>query len=110
MRLQEVNSSPVVEQLCRALGAGKVPQNIAQAAAWNVANGLSWQELINKPRVVSQYTGVEMYFSRFEIENAMKLVSMASHQADLEQSAARTTESEAQETSIGDKLSTQEVK
>jgi len=76
VRLAEVNGSMVVEGICRGLASGKVSQNVAQAAAWNVANGLTWEELIQKPKVVSEYTGVEMFFSKFEVQAAMRLTEL----------------------------------
>jgi hypothetical protein len=103
VRLSEVNDSPVVDELCRALANGKVSQNIAQAAAWHVANGLTWQELVQKPRVISQYTGVELYFSRYEVENAIRLVSLANQEAEKNQSY-RQSESESSGVSVGEQL------
>jgi len=80
VRLAEVNDSMVVEGICRGLASGKVSQNVAQAAAWNVANGLSWEELVRKPRVVSDYTGVEMFFSKFEVQSAMRLTELVKNE------------------------------
>jgi len=80
VRLAEVNDSMVVEGICRGLASGKVSQNVAQAAAWNVANGLSWEELVRKPRVVSEYTGVEMFFSKFEVQTAMRLTELVKNE------------------------------
>jgi len=81
VRLSEVNASPEVAELCKALAQGKVPQNTAQAAAWHIANGLSWEELAKKPRVISQYTGIELYFSGFEIQNALRLTALVQQSA-----------------------------
>jgi hypothetical protein len=94
VRLSEVNANPEVAELCKALAQGKVPQNTAQAAAWHIANGLSWEELASKPRMVSQYTGIELYFSNNEIQNALRLTGWVSQ-------AAAATESHA---SPGDQL------
>ena len=108
VRLAEVNDSPVIEEFCKALAAGKVSQNTAQAAAWHVANGLSWQELVHKPRVISQYTGVEMFFTGFEVQAAMRLTASATQEA--ERIAAYnvanpvSSQSNVEEESIGDKL------
>jgi hypothetical protein len=77
VRLSEVNSSPEVAELCKAVSAGQVSQNIAQAAAWHVANGMSWDELAAKPRMISEYTGIEYYFSQSEIQNALRLTALA---------------------------------
>ena len=81
VRLEEVNDSPVIEGFCRVLATGRVSQNIAQAAAWHVANGLTWEALIRKPRVVSEYTGVELFFSSFEVQAAMRLTSSVTAEA-----------------------------
>ena len=109
VRLAEVNDSPVIEEFCKALASGKVSQNTAQAAAWHVANGLSWQELVHKPRVISQYTGVEMFFTGFEVQAAMRLTAAATQEAERTASyrAANpvSTQSIVEEESIGDKLS-----
>ncbi|MCE2784447.1 MAG: hypothetical protein LW699_06145 [Pirellula sp.] len=94
VRLSEVNANPEVAELCKALAQGKVPQNTAQAAAWHIANGLSWEELASKPRMISQYTGIELYFSNNEIQNALRLTGWVSQ-------AAAATESHA---SPGDQL------
>ena len=82
VRLAEVNESPVIEGICYGLATGKVSQNVAQAAAWHVANGLTWDELVRKPRVVSEYTGIEMFFSRLEVQAAMRLTALASSEAE----------------------------
>lgn len=107
VRLSEVNDSPVVEQLCKAVATGKVSQNTAQAAAWHVANGLTWESLVHKPRVISQYTGVEMYFSQFEVQAAMRLTSFATLEAEKYASAYESSSesSSSEEESVGLTLS-----
>jgi hypothetical protein len=52
------------------LGHGKVPQNTAQAAAWHFTDGLSWEELANKNRVESKYTGNVRFFHPAELQQA----------------------------------------
>lgn len=76
VRLSDVNANPEIAELCKALAKGQVPQNTAQAAAWHIANGLSWEELASKPRKICDYTGVEMYFSGMEIQNALRVTSL----------------------------------
>jgi hypothetical protein len=71
--LEQLNADPKVSELCKLLANGKVKQNIAQAAAWNIANGLSWDELAKKNRRESQYTGAERYFSQDELRAAINL-------------------------------------
>ena len=105
VRLEEVNDSPVVAQLCKAVANGKVSQNIGQAAAWHVANGLSWHELISKPRSFDSFGGASMYFSRLELENAVRLVGAATSEAEmLADTASDTNEAPEAEESIGETL------
>ena len=108
VRLAEVNDSPVIEEFCKALAAGRVNQNTAQAAAWHVANGLTWEELIHKPRVISEYTGVEMFFSGFEVQDAMRLTAVATQEAErlASYNAANkvSSQSKVENESIGDSL------
>jgi len=81
VRLAEANESKVIEGFCRGLADRKISQNVSQAAAWHVANGMSWDELIQKPKVVSQYTGIEMFFSKSEIEAAKRLTELVAIEA-----------------------------
>ena len=80
VRLEEINDSLIIEGICRGLASGKVSQNVVQAAAWNVANGLTWEELVRKPKVVSQYAGVELFFSKFEVQAAMRLTELVTNE------------------------------
>ena len=105
VRLTEVNDSPVIAEFCKALSAGKVGQNTAQAAAWHVANGLTWEELVRKPRVISDYTGVEMFFSRYEVQAAMRFTALATVQADNLADYNQEPVASTPEESIGEKLS-----
>ena len=105
VRLTEVNDSPVIAEFCKALSAGKVGQNTAQAAAWHVANGLTWEELVRKPRVISDYTGVEMFFSRYEVQAAMRFTALATVQADNVADYNQEPVASTPEESIGEKLS-----
>ena len=108
VRLAEVNDSPVIEEFCKALGTGRINQNTAQAAAWHVANGLTWEELVHKPRVISDYTGVEMFFSPFEVQAAMRLTTLATQEAErvasYNASVKVSTDTKSEKESIGDKL------
>ncbi len=74
--LEQLNSDPKVAELCKLLADGKVKQNVAQAAAWHIANEVSWGELAKKNRRESQYTGNEKYFTQEELRTA---VNVAGH-------------------------------
>lgn len=68
--LEKVNDNPAIAKLCQRLGKGSVPQNVAQAAAWHLANDLSWEELRVKNRHESKYTGNVRWFTPSELESA----------------------------------------
>ena len=71
--LEQFNADPKVNELCKLLADGKVKQNVAQAAAWNIANGVSWHSLAKKYRRESQYTGNEKYFTQDELRAAINV-------------------------------------
>jgi hypothetical protein len=71
--LQRVNDDPAMQQICHWLGAGKVKPSVAQAVAWHLANGLSWEELQRKNRHESKFTGNIPWFSATDLELAREL-------------------------------------
>jgi len=71
--LEQLGADPKVTELCKLLAEGNVKQNIAQAAAWHIANGMTWDSLAKKNRRESQYTGNEKYFTQDELRAAVNL-------------------------------------
>jgi len=71
-----LTSDPRVIEVCKMVGRGEVPQNAGQAAAWHLANGLSWQELATKDRVRSRL-GTIKYFSPQELNQALQIAGTA---------------------------------
>ncbi|REK15505.1 MAG: hypothetical protein DWQ37_09365 [Planctomycetota bacterium] len=69
-----MTDSPGVEQLLAALSANKVNQRVAQAAAWHLANDMSWEELAGK-RIEHLNGTSEAWFSRQEIAMGMRAAS-----------------------------------
>lgn len=45
MPVEKVSTDPVLRQLLKAVATGRLNENVAQAAAWHIANGKSWREL-----------------------------------------------------------------
>ena len=80
--IETLTDKPEVIELCKMLGSGKLPQNIAQAAAWHLANGLSWQELATKEKVRHLNGSVEMYFNPQELRLAVLTASEAQRRAE----------------------------
>ena len=91
--LDALNSDPKVKEVIRMLAEDEVSQNIAQAAAWNVTDDLSWQELSVKNRFESQMGGrTERYFSRDELIIAQQAVAASIERVN--EKAAETKNSE----------------
>jgi hypothetical protein len=69
-------NSSVIE-VCKMLARGEVSQNVAQAAAWNLANGLSWDQLAAKDRVRLMDGSGSKYFNLSEIRAAIGVADEA---------------------------------
>ncbi len=78
--LEQFSDDPRVAELCGRLGRGEIKQNTAQAAAWHLTNGLSWQRLASINRLESRYLGNVPFFSNAELKNAESLVVSLSTQ------------------------------
>ena len=66
--LSKVTSDSSVEEICRMLAADEVVQPVAQAAAWNITDGLSW----NKMLVLNRLERMDGYFERFFTPNQLR--------------------------------------
>ena len=74
-------SDPKVAELIKMLGRGEIDQRGAQAAIWNMKNGLSWQELAVKVGAKHLNGTTEPYFTHDELVRGMKYVAMAEQRA-----------------------------
>ena len=63
------------------LGRGEVDQVAAQAAVWNLANGLSWEELAAKVGVKHLNGSTEPFFNAAQIQLGMKIGQVAEARA-----------------------------
>ena len=68
--------------VCKMLGHHMVTQNTAQAAAWHLTDDLSWNQLSEKNRSQSKYTGNVAFFSPFELRQAYALVDEVTLRAE----------------------------
>jgi hypothetical protein len=75
-----------VIELCRMLGRGEVSTNVAQATAWHLTAGLSWDELVSKDKVRLSNGYTEKYFAPEEIAIAMRVAQEATRRAEAERS------------------------
>jgi hypothetical protein len=74
--LEEVTTNEAVRELLTSFGKRGMNQRVAQAAAWHLASGLSWEELANK-QIEHLVGGNEAWFSPNEIRSAMQIAQMA---------------------------------
>jgi hypothetical protein len=84
--IESFTQNPQVIELCKMLGRGEVPQNVAQAATWHLTDGLTWEQLANKDKVRLSNGYTEKYFSPEEVVLAMRVVQEASRRAEAERS------------------------
>lgn len=80
--IEALSNDPKVAEICKMVANDEISQNIAQAAAWNVANELSWEFLFNKNRVERMDGSFERYFVRDELIIAQQVVAAAQQRAD----------------------------
>ena len=82
-----------MQELCKLLGTGQINQRAAQAAAWHLANHLTWEQLAAK-RIHHLIGGDEQYFSRAEILEAMKITDRAMKLAEARTASAQPAPSQ----------------
>ena len=70
-------------EVLKMMADGEIHRDIAQACAWHLENGLSWEELASKDKVVSSFGGYsEKYFSLKQISFAQKVCAEAKSRAE----------------------------
>jgi hypothetical protein len=80
--LKDLNDDPRVEKICRLLANGQIDQHVAQASAWNVANGLSWEYMLTKNRVERMDGSFERYFLPDHLRAAQQVVAWANTEVE----------------------------
>ena len=75
--IESFTQKPGVKELCQMLGTGKIDQRAAQAAAWHLSNGMSWQELAAKVGVKHINGTTTPYFTPQELQTAVALAGNA---------------------------------
>lgn len=75
--IEEFSDDARVAAVCQALGYGQLTQKTAQAATWNIMDGLTWQQLANKNKVESKYLGNIRWFTGMELRMAQAVVAEA---------------------------------
>ena len=75
--IESVAEKAEVEALCRMLGRGQVSQHAAQAAAWHLANGMSWDPLARLRRKFAMGRITEPFFTSRELAEGKKAAEAA---------------------------------
>ncbi len=81
VKLDSYSQDPKLAVVLEALGRGELPQKVAQAAAWHMASGLSWERL--SAEMIDHAGGVpdEPFFTPAELQAAHRVVEIATAQA-----------------------------
>lgn len=80
--IENVTSDPVVQQMIHMLANDEISQNVAQAATWNVTDGLTWDFMLTKNRIERMDGYYERYFNPNELMIAHKVVEVAKERAE----------------------------
>jgi len=79
--LSEFTNKKDVHEMCKMLGKNEIDQNTAQAVAWHLMDGLSWNTLASKPRVKHLNGTMELWFQPEELARAAQVVAEAQRRA-----------------------------
>jgi hypothetical protein len=71
-----------VAELVKMLSRGEIDQRSAQAAAWNLQNGLSWEQLVAKIGVKHLNGSVEPYFTKVQLQRALVATKVAADRVE----------------------------
>lgn len=80
--LDEFTSDAKVQSVIRSLGRGDLDQKAAQAAAWHLANGLTWKQLATKIGVKHIGGQIEPFFTAAQLERALAATQSAAKNAE----------------------------
>jgi hypothetical protein len=88
--IESYAKDPAVTEVIKLLVRGKIDQHSAQAAAWHLQNGLSWEELARKVGAKHLNGSVEPYFTAAHLQRALTATLVA---VQTKESAGPTRES-----------------
>lgn len=81
--LSSFTSDPAIEQLCQLVASDLISTQVAQAAAWHIANGMSWEELLVMNRIERMDGSFERFFAPNELFAAQQVANWTRNQAAL---------------------------
>lgn len=75
--LESHSKDPRLAAVLEALARGEIPQKVAQAAAWHIANGLTWERLASEKIDHAGGDPDEPFFAGWELQAAFRVVEAA---------------------------------
>ena len=73
--VDQFTKDPVLQEVVRMVGTGRLDSQSAQAAVWHVSNKMSWRELASKQQ--KRIQGSTPYFSNRHVMRAQQIVALA---------------------------------
>ncbi|MDA1165668.1 MAG: hypothetical protein O3B13_21435 [Planctomycetota bacterium] len=92
--VEHVSKDPVLKELLNLVASGRINENVAQAAAWHIANGMTWQELSAMKFRTAGNLPDKPHFSYAELSYAQNLVAAATQRAADKKDTKQTDPSE----------------
>jgi hypothetical protein len=80
--IESYTKDPAVAQLVKLMCAGQIDQPSAQAAAWHLQNGLTWDELAKKVGIKHIDGRQEPYFAPSQLQRALAATQVAKKMAE----------------------------
>src|SRR6185436_4347731 len=80
--IESYAKSAEVTEVVKMLSRGELDQHSAQAAAWHLQNGLTWEELVKKVGVKHLNGSIEPYFTGAQLQRAMLASHIAGERAE----------------------------
>ena len=79
--IESYAKDPAVTEVIKLMVKGKIDQHSAQAAAWHLQNGLSWEQLATKVGTKHLNGAVEPYFTAVHLRRALAAANEAEKRA-----------------------------
>lgn len=80
--IESYAKSNEVTEVVKMLARGELDQHSAQAAAWHLQNGLTWEELVKKIGVKHLNGSIEPYFTGIHLQRALAATKVAAQRAE----------------------------
>lgn len=104
VKVEEYTQDPLLQTIIHMVGTGRLNQTAAQAAAWNVANKMSWADLAGKKYDRAGLPDTA-YFTQGQLQGALEIVTLA--QAEVERQKEQGGVATAPETQAGPRRRTE---